>query len=142
MTFRDLAAGLFFALTASIAGAQEVLSRQIPSSELEFTETRWTDGTVGQIIGWQPIAVNGQIEICGAAIIPTSIYRQELRRGLRQAKVLINDQVVLEDLSYWEQPRNVRRAEDATGNCKATGYPAAEAGPGSIRIQYRARARR
>lgn len=141
MSFRYLAAGVFFGLTASIASAQEVLSRQLPASEFEFIETRWSDGTISQIVGWKPIAVDGRVEICGATIIPNPTYRRDTRRALERAKIYINDQLVLEDLSYWEQPRGVRNPENAIGNCKATNFPASEVREGSFRIDYTARAR-
>ena len=141
MPYKVLVAALLLSLPASISSAQQSLSRQIPADDFNFQEFRLRDGTMALWIASRAIFVDGKVEMCGAAVIPTSIRRQDVRRSLRRAKIYVNGQVVLQNLSFYEQPRSVARPEDAVGNCVATNIPASEIREGSVRVEYRLRGR-
>ncbi|MDH3263789.1 MAG: hypothetical protein OEM24_07310 [Paracoccaceae bacterium] len=105
---------------AAIAEAEEI-SRQVPV-DAEFGEgsVRWNGLPGGYFFKARVIAVDGRLEVCGVGAFTDAYTRSQETAVLRETKLTMNGQPILEDLSFFARVNRRRELDSATANCRRT----------------------
>ena len=101
----------------------------------------WNGTTTKWIARWRPFAVDGKIQICGAATRTSAKLSHLTRDAVRDLKIAVDDAVIVSDLNYFTK---VRRQGDLMGSeasCKLSSVPVSAAegdwSIGSSKKRYR-----
>lgn len=106
---------------AAEANSDPSITRQIQVDE-NFGDgwIRFSGLSGGYYFKMRLIAASGRLELCGVGVFTDVYSRQQEQSVLRDTKLTMNGQAILEDLSFFSRVSRRRDLDTAMANCALT----------------------
>lgn len=119
--FGTFACAAVFMASAVFAQSNQITRQIAAGSDFSDMELEWRGLPGGYYFKWNVIAPDGVIEVCGVGTYSNAQTRRASRRILRKAYVVLNDETILTDITFFSEVSRRRQLDGAVANCQSTG---------------------